>query len=788
MTRAYLSGLVLLSACNATGFSRDSTGTSGDSGGASPGIGLGPSPPLGEPPALGTQPSPGNSEGSNQTPPLVGSAGSGSAPVAPAPSRPCDTTSSNPSGYCWGSVVIGGGGFVSGIVSSTTEPNLVFARTDVGGAYRWDEAGGRWLPLNDWVSEDEVGLLGIESIAIDPNAPSHVYMLAGIDYFNGGKTAILRSSDYGASFSVQDVTSQFKAHGNGLGRQSGERLAVDPQQGNLLLVGTRRNGLFRSTDEGQNWSRVASLDVTATANGNGIAFVVFDPRSGTLEGATRGIYVGISRAGEPNLYVSSDAGQSWAPVEGQPTTYVPQRAALAEDGTLVVTYANGAGPSPSDVDPMDRGEIWKLAASGGAWTEITPLRGDLNRAFGGISIDASDPQRLLATTINTYQQQPWGYGDRLFLSTDGGTSWTDLIGSGRVQMDSDGAPWIEGQAIHWAGSVQIDPFDPERAWVTSGNGVFRTQNLSAAPSTWSFATHGLEETVPLDAVSIPGGPLVTALGDYDGFVHDDLEQSPARGRYNPAIGTTQSVAVAALAPARMARVGNELYVSSDGAASWSLRTRPSAATGGRLAFSADGASLLWSAGGEAYRSPDAGQSWAAVSGLATDAIPTADSVAPLRFYAYSARSGAFSVSADGGATFTPASTLATGGAPILRSVPGQEGQVWVALNGGGLSRSSDAGVSFARVASVSSCRAVGFGAAAPGQSFPAVYIWGAAGGGPRGLYRSDDQGDTWLRINDDAHEYGGPGNGEFVIGDANVYGRVFMSSAGRGLLRGEIAR
>jgi xyloglucan-specific exo-beta-1,4-glucanase len=69
-----------------------------------------------------------------------------------------------------------------------------------------------------------------------------------------------------------------------------------------------------------------------------------------------------------------------------------------------------------------------------------------------------------------------------------------------------------------------------------------------------------------------------------------------------------------------------------------------------------------------------------------------------------------------------------------------------------------------------------------------VYIWGAAGNGPRSLYRSDDAGQSFVRINDDAHEYGGPGNGEFVIGDANVYGRVYMSSAGRGLILGELAR
>jgi xyloglucan-specific exo-beta-1,4-glucanase len=81
-----------------------------------------------------------------------------------------------------------------------------------------------------------------------------------------------------------------------------------------------------------------------------------------------------------------------------------------------------------------------------------------------------------------------------------------------------------------------------------------------------------------------------------------------------------------------------------------------------------------------------------------------------------------------------------------------------------------------------------FGAPRSAGGFPAVYIWGAAGGGLRGLYRSDDAGGSFVRINDDAREFGGPGNGKLVLGDANVYGRVYMSSAGDGLILGELAQ
>lgn len=734
--------------------------------------------------------------GSEALPPQPAGGGGGAAPppsgggseTVVLPSLPaaagCDAARANAAGYCWQSAAIGGGGFVSAVVMSERVPGLIYARTDVGGAYRWDEAGARWLPLNDWVSENEVGLLGIESLAIDPSEPQRLYLLAGIDYFNGGKTAVLSSDDYGATFAVHEVTAQFTAHGNGAGRQNGERLAVDPNAG-TLVVGTREDGLFRSSDRGATWSPVPSLDVTSTPNGNGIAFVSFDPAGGTLDGATRRLIVGVSRAGQPNLFESNDAGASFEPIAGQPTAFLPQRAALASDGTLYVAYANGAGPSGTRDQPMDRGQIWKLDRAASSWTEITPLAGNANRAFGGISVDAANPERVLATTINTYREQPWGFGDRIFLSLDGGTSWTDLIGDERVTMASNGMPWIEDNAIHWAGSIQIDPFDPERAFVTSGNGVFMTQNLSAADSTWTFAAQGLEEMVPLDAASVRGAPLTSVMGDYDGFVHDDPHVSPARGRFAPTMGTTEGLAVAALAPSRVARVGDELYVSDDGAQSWTLAERPSPETGGRLAYSADGAALLWSVEGTTYRSSDQGRSWAAASGLDFETIPEADGLNPSLFYAYDPGDGDLFASTDAGASFSARARLARGGARRIRAVPGAEGELWVALNGGGLARSRDAGSTFEPIAAVQSCRAVGFGAPRSSGGFPAVYIWGAAAGGPRGVYRSDDAGQSFVRINDDAHEYGGPGNGDFVIGDANVHGRVYMSSAGRGLIVGE---
>jgi photosystem II stability/assembly factor-like uncharacterized protein len=287
--------------------------------------------------------------------------------------------------------------------------------------------------------------------------------------------------------------------------------------------------------------------------------------------------------------------------------------------------------------------------------------------------------------------------------------------------------------------------------------------------------------VPLGLASIPGGPVVSAIGDYDGFLHDD----PTRyGRiHTPEIGTTTGLDVAAEDTRMMVRVGDSMLVTRDGGATWT-KTATQKGKRGQVALSADGAVILHAPerAKEVWRSGDGGATWSLVAGLAGAKLrPVADRVDPHVFYAYD--DNALLVSTDGGASFAPRARLPAGGSRLVRAAPGRAGDVWVALKNGGLVRSVDGGAHFAAIAHVRYCGAVGFGKAAPGRDYPAVYVWGEVDG-VRGVHRSIDAGATWTRINDDAHQYGGPGDGQFVVGDMNRYGVVYMSTAGRGIVYG----
>ncbi|GAB4004858.1 hypothetical protein GCM10029992_51060 [Glycomyces albus] len=101
--------------------------------------------------------------------------------------------------YTWKNVRVNCGGFVPGIIFNETEPNLIYARTDVAGAFRWQEETRTWKPLTDWVPRDKWGYQYVVSMATDPVETDRVYAAVGAytiswDANNG---SILYSDDKG---------------------------------------------------------------------------------------------------------------------------------------------------------------------------------------------------------------------------------------------------------------------------------------------------------------------------------------------------------------------------------------------------------------------------------------------------------------------------------------------------------------------------------------------------------------------------------------------------------------
>lgn len=738
----------------------------------------------------------------------------GSAPLsaAPDPSLP----------HVWKSVAIVGAGFVDGLAFHPTAPQLLYARTDMGGAYRRDADSGRWQPLLDWLPLADVNLMGVESIAVDPSDPGKLYLACGTYTAPGVPDgAVLRSVDGGRSFRRTPLPVKFG--GNEEGRGNGERLAVDPNDGRVLYLGTRLDGLWRSTDGAESFHPVQSFPRQAWQRsdadgplpaGRGsdgrstVVFVVFDPASGAPARGSRTLYVGVSAMGRPNLWRSQDGGASWAPLPGAPTAYRPTRAAWGADGQLFVSYAGEPGPRRGH-----GGAVWKFDSRRETWTDITPDRPDAARGFGyaAVAVDARDSRRLLASTHG----RPGG--DELFRSSDGGTTWRPLFAAGAAsaRFDAARAPYVSDTHLHWLFDVRIDPANPDHAIFTTGYGGWETFDLRAAdegrPTHWRVMSVGIEEAVAL-ALHSPtrGVPLVTAIGDYSGFVHVDLDQ-PAEGNPKPPfMGNTHDVTGAELAPDVIVRVGRPrsgaaLGYSLDGGRRWQEpATVPvPGARDGTIAVSADGTTWVWTPKGAVpHVTHDRGARWAPIA-LPPDTRVVADRVNPRRFYAVSLFDDRLYTSDDAAATFSvraldlpdgpvrpvqPGAHNRTdrgddrGGQDRLYTAPGQQGDLWLAAFHG-LYRSA-AGQRFQRMGGVSQVHAFGFGRAAPGSNEPALYLVGTVNG-QHGVHRSVDGARRWVRINDDAHQWGLVLQ---VSGDPKVFGRVYVGTHGRGVLYGDPAR
>jgi xyloglucan-specific exo-beta-1,4-glucanase len=71
-----------------------------------------------------------------------------------------------------------------------------------------------------------------------------------------------------------------------------------------------------------------------------------------------------------------------------------------------------------------------------------------------------------------------------------------------------------------------------------------------------------------------------------------------------------------------------------------------------------------------------------------------------------------------------------------------------------------------------------------GKDYPALFAVGTRDQA-RAIYRSDDDGKIWLRVNDEQHEYGR--RFRCIAADPRIFGRVHFGTDGRGILYGEPA-
>ncbi len=741
-----------------------------------------------------------------------------------------------------GTMGIGGGGFVSAII---TGDECMYARTDVGGAYRYDFEAEKWVQLMSFITDKDKGFLSVDGMCIDPTNNDNIYMLAGCAYFSDARTSIFRSQDGGETWDETDVTDMIQVHGNGYGRHMGESIAIDPDNTNVIYCGgdvtAGDSALIKSEDGGDTWipvkgfddlgyfgtsikwphwtnHMVRALDDSEYVNQNGVSLVHIQDGK---------VYVGITVAGKDNLFVADVGSDEFTPLSDElPTDVMPARISVDAEGRMLICYV------ASHVFGNGSGGIYRYDPKAGTVENISPV----NNSIGACQSAPDNANELIATTCAVWSTQNWdkdttAWGEWLYRSEDGGKTWTSIYpgkmgdwvwnpDTGEMTQlqlygypSTGGSDWIWGKAVHWSGTLVLNPFDPTEIWVSSGNGVFEWEKIWTDDPQLIFHADGIEEVVPLDMVSIPGGDPVSVIGDYDGFIHQSTTEStqltPSMNELTDSTASTAGIAYCPSNPDVMVRLAegfNRGYYTTDGGDTWTvLENIPMAKAKAAINQLEDGSyRILVTAEGKVGYTDDFGKTWKDSSlevGMTSPLWMQVDPKNPQYVYGYGYYYNQYyfyskptptiddaryvlMVSDDYGATFKNAQTICQydecDGAYRIAYL--DEGEFVIGAGWYGAYHVTDYGKTVTKLDSVSYGKTFGYGAPEKDGGKNTLYMWGKPQeDDPEGVYMSTDCGETWKAFNI-SRPYGGTANGNFLVGDMNKFGTVYMSTAGCGIV------
>lgn len=263
---------------------------------------------------------------------------------------------------------------------------------------------------------------------------------------------------------------------------------------------TAASGLWKSTDGGIRWKPIADDQPTSTFGSLAIApsdaNVIY---AGSGEANIRGnIEVGNG------IYKSSDAGKTWKHVwkqEGQIGTTIVHPA--NPDIAFAAVLGHAFGPNP------ERG-VYRTTDGGKNWQCV--LFKDADTGASDVCFDPSNPKILFAGLWQA-RRPPWelvsgGRGSGLYVSRDGGDSWTQLVpppddspspsplpqgGEGKDEgVAPKGQKYAKGlpQGIWGKVGVAVAPSDGRRVYAlieADKGGLFRSDD---GGDTWQLVNEG----------------------------------------------------------------------------------------------------------------------------------------------------------------------------------------------------------------------------------------------------------------------------------------------------------
>jgi Bacterial Ig domain len=338
------------------------------------------------------------------------------------------------------------GGRTRALVIDPVDPNTMYAAGVAGGVWKTTNAGSSWTPLNDFLAN-----IAVTVLAMDPTDRNTLYAGTGEGYFNADGVrgaGIFKTTDGGAHWtrlaSTASNTNFFFVND----------VVVSPVNGQHVYAATR-TGVFRSLDGGANWTQVIVSNVGNGANGAMDLVIRTDQ-------ATDYIYAALGTFSRSHIFRNVDAAGSgtWNDVFSDP---VGGRTSLA-------------------LAPSNQNVIYAMVACISCGAGTNPNFPTANYTDGLLGVFRSTSAGDAGSWTTQVRNNSANLQDTLLLSNPVNGALTQC-GFGTSQFINQG--WYDNV-------LAVDPTDENKVWA-GGTDLFRSDNGGvnwAVASYWWFQVNG----------------------------------------------------------------------------------------------------------------------------------------------------------------------------------------------------------------------------------------------------------------------------------------------------------
>jgi len=187
-------------------------------------------------------------------------------------------------------------GAIQRVIADPTDPNIMWIGAVNGGIWRTSNATATsptWTPLTDKFRSLSIGAMALDPTDTDPEGDGRT-IIAGMGNFSsygeaGGVLAgLLLSTNGGTTFTQISPT-----------ELQGQNISGIAKRGSMILASANNSGVYRSTDNGANWTHISGTSGLDTGN----AFdLVEDPTN------NQRFYISIQGRG---IFRSDNSGANW---------------------------------------------------------------------------------------------------------------------------------------------------------------------------------------------------------------------------------------------------------------------------------------------------------------------------------------------------------------------------------------------------------------------------------------------------------------------------------------------